>query len=157
MTHSPQLSKSDHLCRHCLSTKVEAACRRPQSFVRKSHGDGSLRKPKQRVDDRSRFYARAMETACHVCRVRRGGGFHSLMKITSSAGIVSTALIPYVTSLHFSTTTSRSRNICLRVNIGSYRLRCIPMLKAIPISTAMSLNILREIVRVGALTRDCST
>ena len=116
-------------------------------FQCKTHGDGSQRKPKQRVDDRSRLYARAMETACNM----------GWMKITSSAEMVSTALIPDVNSLHVSTTTSRSRNICLRVNIGSWRLRCIPMLKAIPISTAMSLNILREIVRVGALTRDCST
>ena len=51
---------SGYQCRLCLPTHGEAACRRPQSF---------LQRPWQRVDDRSRFYARCMEMASQMCRV----------------------------------------------------------------------------------------
>ena len=56
---------SGYQCRLCLPTHGEAACRRPQSF---------LQRPWQRVDDRSRFYARCMEMASQRCRVSHQNG-----------------------------------------------------------------------------------
>ena len=60
---------SGHQCRHCVLMQVEAACRRPQSFLRQDLGEDSLRKLTQRVDDPSRFYARCLEMASEMCSV----------------------------------------------------------------------------------------
>ena len=107
-------------------------------------------------NEQSRTVHKSGVLPVQACR-RPQSFLRKLQRLSRRTGVNAHSTRPCITSLHFSSSTSRSRNICLRVNIGSWRLRCIPMLKAIPISTAMSLNILREIVRVGALTRDCST
>ena len=82
------------------------ACRRPQSFLRKSNGDVICRDGIntetngdviKRVDDHSRFYARTKETARRSARLS-GDALNNSLWLKSSAR-VEAAYIPYVYTL----------------------------------------------------------